>query len=581
MVLPSIIALAMVADSWFINWRWNSRKVSAETDKEAIGVLAYEVAGLMSKIVNLWNYLSDREIHRLREEIVNSVGVKRLVAEDHDCLMDLALNEILENFRLIARSVARLGRKCKDPPFLLFERFVNDPVGNNLEWFGWQYRLKKMERKVKKMEKFVAVTMQLSQELEVLAELEQTLRRLRANADLDRVKLLQFQKKVMWQRQEVRNLREMSPWIRTYDYVVRLLARSLLTILERIKHVFEINQLPSAQGNSNCKQRNPDCLPQTRSFSVLMQSSILPSEDILHGFSSVPTGTSGSTSGLAAEKYKISKQQLQPHHQSSSLHGKQSRLKTKRLSHVGSFKECMMSGSDSPMLLTCNSVVGGSLRLTSDYMKKVDLMEKSNMESLSRSNRFYSKLALFNSKQGLLKAPSSTLGAAALALHYANLIILIDKVASSTHMIDFETRDDLYGMLPTTIRSALKARLKAHAKSLAPFVYDASIAAEWNLALSQILEWLSPLAHNMIRWQSKQNFERAHEISSTNVLLFQTLHFADQAKTEAAITELLVGLNYIWHGEHDEKALPEIPGCRASSFYEPKRDHHAYYMAQD
>lgn len=572
----------MVADSWFTNWRWKSRKASTETDKEAIGVLAYEVAGLMSKVVNLWNYLSDREIHRLREEIVNSVGTKRLVAEDHDYLMDLALNEILENFRLIAKSVVWLGRKCKDPPFLLFQRFVNDPVGYNLEWFGWQYRLKKMERKVKKMEKFVAATMQLSQELEVLAELEQTLRRLQANADSDRVKLLNFQKRVMLQRQEVRNLREMSPWIRTYDYTVHLLARSLLTILERIKHVFETNQLPSAQGSSNCKQRNPDCLPQTHSFSALMQSSIHPSEDILHGFSSAPSGTSGSTSGRAAEKYKISKKQPQPHKQSSSLHGKQSLSKTKGLSHAGPFKECMMSGSDSP-ILTCNSVVGGSLRITSDYMKKLDLMEKSNMESLSSSSRFYSKLALFNSKQGLLKAPSSTLGAAALALHYANVIILIENLASSSHMIDLETRDDLYRMLPTTVRAALKTRLKACAKSQAPFVYDASLAAEWNLAVSQILEWLSPLAHNMKRWQSKQNFERAQEVSSTDVLLFQTLHFADQAKTEAAITELLVGLNYIcrFNGEQDEKASSEFLGCRSSSLYEPKRDHHADYMAQD
>ncbi|KAJ6742461.1 hypothetical protein OIU85_016531 [Salix viminalis] len=345
----------------------------------------------MSKVVNLWNYLSDREIHRLREEIVSSVGAKRLVAEDHDYLMDLALSEILENFRLIAKSVVWLGRKCKDPPFLLFERFVNDPVGYNLEWFGWQYRLKKMERKVKEMEKFVAATMQLSQELEVLAEFEQTLRRLQANADSDHVKLLNFQKRVTWQRQE---------------------------------------------GSSNSKQRNPDCLPQSHSFSALMQSSIHPSEDIL-------------------QEHLVRLQ-------------------------VGLLRKCMMSGSDSPVLLTCNSVVGGSFRLTSDYMKKLDLMEKSNMESLSSSTRFYSKLALFNSKQGLLKAPSST-------LHYANVIILIENLASSSHMIDLETRDDLYRMLPTTVRAALKTRLKACAKSQAPFVYDASLAAEWNLALSQIL----------------------------------------------------------------------------------------------
>ncbi|KAJ6742467.1 hypothetical protein OIU85_016537 [Salix viminalis] len=87
----------------------------------------------------------------------------------------------------------------------------------------------------------------------------------------------------------------------------------------------------------------------------------------------------------------------------------------------------------------------------------------------------------------------------------------------------------------------------------------------------------------MKRWQSKQNFERAQEVSSTDVLLFQTLHFADQAKTEAAITELLVGLSYIcrFNGEQDEKASPEFLGCRSSSLYEPKRDHHADCTAQD
>ncbi len=51
----------------------------------------------------------------------------------------------------------------------------------------------KMERKVKKMERYVAVTMQLSQELDVLAELEQTLRRLRANPDTSWKKLIEIQ----------------------------------------------------------------------------------------------------------------------------------------------------------------------------------------------------------------------------------------------------------------------------------------------------------------------------------------------------------------------------------------------------
>ncbi|GLT25808.1 hypothetical protein SLA2020_009130 [Shorea laevis] len=49
----------------------------------------------------------------------------------------------------------------------------------------------------------------------------------------------------------------------------------------------------------------------------------------------------------------------------------------------------------------------------------------------------------------------------------------------------------------------------------------------------------------MIRWQSERNFEEQHVVSRSNTLLVQTLHYADREKTEAVITELLVGLNYV------------------------------------
>jgi hypothetical protein len=72
------------------------------------------------------------------------------------------------------------------------------------------------------------------------------------------------------------------------------------------------------------------------------------------------------------------------------------------------------------------------------------------------------------------------------------------------------------------------------------------LAGEWTEAMASILEWLAPLAHNMIRWQSERSYEQQTFVSRTNVLLVQTLYFANQEKTESAITELLVGLNYIW-----------------------------------
>uniref|UniRef100_A0A2C9V8B0 DUF668 domain-containing protein n=1 Tax=Manihot esculenta TaxID=3983 RepID=A0A2C9V8B0_MANES len=539
----------MGSELWFSNLLWNSGKNARRSDKKVIGVLAFEVASLMSKVVNLWHFLSEKKIYRLKKEIVNSIGIQKLVADDDAYVMDLALNEIMEEFGLVSRSVARLGKRCLSL-FRHFEHFVNNPLQRNLEWSGWDYRLKKMERKVKKMERFVAVTMQLAQELEVLAELEQTVSRIRANPDLNRGKLLEFQQKVMWQRQEVRNLREMSPWIRTYDYIVRLLVRSLLTILQRIKHVFELSQMPSQERNNVHEHMHPNCIPQSDSFSAV-HSSIHTSERILCRFSSGPD----SIPRITPEKNKINKQ-LQLHPQSSTLHGKHHNFRTSWLAHVGPFKECVISGTESPLLLeSCKPDVCNSIECTADYMKNVAKMENLNMGSLICSNRIYSKLALFSSKCGLLNAPPSTLGHAALSLHYANMIVLIERLASSPHMIDLETRDDLYNMLPTTIRTALRTRLKAFGNTLAPSAYDAFIAAKWSLMLKSILKWLSPLAHNMIRWHSERNFERKQEVSRTNVLLVQTLHYANQAKTEAAITELLVGLSYICriNGDLNEK----------------------------
>ncbi|KAI9154343.1 hypothetical protein LWI28_024711 [Acer negundo] len=566
----------MVMELWFDSLRRISRKSVSETNKAVIGILAYEVASLMSKVVSMWHSLSEKEFYRLREEIVNSIGVKKLVADDDDYLMDLAFNEIIENFGNVARSVARLGKRCTDPVYHRFENFIEDPVLNNFEWFGWEYREKKMERKLKKMKRFVAATLQLSQELEVLAELEQTLRRMQANAEFDRVKLLEFRQKVTWQRQEVKNLREMSPLVRTYDYIVRLLIRSLFTVLERIKHVFGVYQMASVEGNNDCEYNSTDFLSRSCSFSASSQSSVYPSENNLCG----PFGRSVSKSGLTSEKSRTNNKQRQYLLQSDTVHEALSRSKSKRLGHVGSFKGCMMGGGDSPILPSCRPTGGGSMRFGTAYMKNIEKVETRNSESISGNKKIYYKLSIFSSEGGLLSAPPSTLGHAALALRYANVVILIERLASSPHLISLDARDDLYNMLPMTIKSSLRARLKAYAKTPASSVYDASLAEEWKLALERILEWLAPLARNMIRWQSERNFEKESVVSRTNVLLVQTFHFASQAKTEAAITELLVGLNYICRigRDHNEKALPEFAGRRNYDDYLLKMEDIAYFV---
>lgn len=157
-------------------------------------------------------------------------------------------------------------------------------------------------------------------------------------------------------------------------------------------------------------------------------------------------------------------------------------------------------------------------------------------------------------------ASPSTVGGSALALHYANVIIVIEKLLRYPHLVGEEAREDLYQMLPASLRLSLKTNLKSYVKNLA--IYDAPLAHDWKETLDGILKWLAPMAHNMIRWQSERNFEQQQIVTRTNVLLLQTLYFADREKTEAAICELLVGLNYICRYEHQQNALLDC----ASSF---------------
>uniref|UniRef100_A0A5B7B5M5 DUF668 domain-containing protein n=1 Tax=Davidia involucrata TaxID=16924 RepID=A0A5B7B5M5_DAVIN len=134
-----------------------------------------------------------------------------------------------------------------------------------------------------------------------------------------------------------------------------------------------------------------------------------------------------------------------------------------------------------------------------------------------------------NSK--ILKPPSTTIGASALGLHYANLIVVMEKMIRSPQLVGVDARDDLYSMLPSSIRSSLRSRLKGVGFSAS----DPVLAGEWREALGRILGWLSPLAHNMIKWQTERSFEHQNLMPKTNVLLFQTLFFANKDKTEAAM----------------------------------------------
>lgn len=591
----------MVSESWFRSLWKISRKHDGSPEKVRIGVLAFEVASLMSKLVHQWNSLSDNQITKLREEIASSVGIKKLVSDDDEHIVDLICAEMLQNLETVARAVGRLAKKCSDPLVRSFERAFDELIKIGADQYGWLFTWKKMSRKVKKMERFVLVNANLYQEMETLTELEQILRRMKSNEDQESIILVEYEKKAAWKKHEVKRLKEISLWNRTYDYIVLLLARSVFTIFGRIGHVFGIyHVLPP--GIEDSRSMDSDFIHRSQSVSSMLQSSVHPSENRIIRFSSGPLGNLITKSGSMArtnmtnnfysgplgnstthsrsisQKHKsvnfysgpigksTSKSGPLPKAAKSGLRLWQTRdsslplqgksLTPNRLSAVGPFKGRMIGGNSSPVR---------NCYVNSNTVSSVTIgeIENSGGECHASVNLLHGDLT-FSSKQRNFKAPPGSLGAAALALHYANVIIVLEKLVASPHLIGHDARDDLYNMLPASVRTALRARLKPYAKSLASSVYDTVLAEEWTEAMTGILEWLAPLAHNMIRWQSERSFEHQNLLSRTNVLLVQTLYYANQEKTEATITELLVGLNYIWRfgRELNAKALMECESGR-------------------
>lgn len=312
---------------------------------------------------------------------------------------------------------------------------------------------KEMECRNKRIERLVTVTATLHREMDELSIMETGLRKAVASLEscqqdqnssstppletcLKEQKILDLQQKILWQRQEVKYLKEKSLWNKTFDTVISILARSIFTTLARIKLVFGL------------APQFPSYLPRSLSASAAVHP----------------------------------------------------------------------------------------LKNLNDNVKDFDPMTKN---------------AFFESNSKLLKPPPTTLGAAGLALHYANLIIVMDKMIKSPQLVGVDARDDLYSMLPNSVRTSLRGRLRGVGFTAS----DASLAGEWREAMGRILGWMSPLAQNMIKWQSERSFEQQNYMApKTCVMLLQTLYFANKDKTEAAITELLVGLNYIWRFEREMTA---------------------------
>ncbi|GMI64203.1 hypothetical protein like AT3G23160 [Hibiscus trionum] len=498
----------MVAETWILKMGNQvsanlKRAPSSKTNNnptpkkhQTVGILSFEVANVMSKTIHLHKSLSETEISKLKSDILNSHGISSLISSDENQLLSLALSEKLDELNKVVNVVSRLGQKCNEPALLGFEHVFGDVLSGVIDVRELGFLVKDMDGMVKRMESYVNSTANLYNEMEVLNELEQAM--LKKYNGSRRV----FERKLIWQRQDVRHIKNVSLWNQTFDKVVELLARSVCTIFARILVVFGESALrkDGELGRVKCGFCGREVVVAPRPLKRGLSKS--------------------SSVGNVMEKKGLS-------------------LKHRGIdSGKGEFRLFRVEDFGFPFGTTPGRFLTHCLSLKSSVSRYGDDRDDDDNGSVGcddgssqssgccnvplNGDERQSKYSVLNNAQYGPKsrlavyASPSTVGGSAVALHYANVIIVIEKLLRYPHLVGEEARDDLYQMLPTSLRLSLRTNVKNLA----------ALAQDWKQTLNRTLRWVGPLAHNMIRWQSERNFEQQQMVARTNVLL-QTLYFAD------------------------------------------------------
>ncbi|KAI8005037.1 hypothetical protein LOK49_LG08G02778 [Camellia lanceoleosa] len=386
----------------------------------------------MSKTLHLHKSLTTREISRLKNEILKSEGVKTLVSSDETYLLELALSEKLEDLNRVAGVVSRLGKKCSVPALQGFEHVYGDIVRGAIDVKELGFLVKDMDGMVRKMERYVNSTANLYSEMEVLNELEIATKKFQQNQHEESRKA--FEQKLMWQKQDVRHLKDVSLWNQTYDKVVELLARTACTIYARI-----------------CMKRRADVSPRLASH----RAEVLAFRPQDFNFA---CGTGPGRLFMECLSLSSSASKVDDDDDGEGVgHDDRSSQTSASCSVASAMKRELPNHSG-----WITRAQSGALFSGDQWQAKCSAINGSRFGLKSR-------LALY--------APPSTIGGSALALHYANVIIVIEKLLRYPHLVGEEARDDLYQMLPTSLKMTLKTSLKSCVKDLA--IYDAPLAHDW------------------------------------------------------------------------------------------------------
>ncbi|KAL4381477.1 hypothetical protein HN51_005089 [Arachis hypogaea] len=462
---------------------------------DTLGVLAFDTAKTMCRLVSLYKSLSDVEILKLRRHVIRSKGVTYLNSQQECFLLNLACAERLEDLDHAAATMSRLCTNCTDTGHKSFEVVYANmkSSGAGLDARKLEYGTKNVEKVIEKMERLVSTTRNLYTAMESLSEMElsekkiQRWRSLRSNHGLT-VKVECFDDRIEYHRRQVQHYKQVSLWNQTYDKVVGLMSCIICIVYARICCVFR--SLIIAGGRNRRNLENYYCL-------LIHRELYMSNVNIYNNMD---------------ERFKRRRKQQKNN----------PCLAFKKISAIKFPNRHVPSRA-----ATTNGGGGGG-----------GGNGKNNKTILAKNNKV------------LRLAPPTTVGGSGLSQRYANIILFMDRCMHAPVAIGEEARVALYEMLPERLKMKLKVKLRKQRMEWENCEKGTDshlkVAAQWRDTVEEVMDWLSPLANDTVRWQTERHLEKQKYDMKPTVLLLQTLHYSDLEKVEEAIVDVLVGLSCIY-----------------------------------
>ncbi|KAG0464648.1 hypothetical protein HPP92_018812 [Vanilla planifolia] len=88
-----------------------------------ISILAFEVANTIVKGANLMHSLSEENIKHLKELVLPSEAVQRLISNDWKELLRIAASDKRDELKVFSGEVVRFGNRCRDPQWHNLDRY--------------------------------------------------------------------------------------------------------------------------------------------------------------------------------------------------------------------------------------------------------------------------------------------------------------------------------------------------------------------------------------------------------------------------------------------------------------------------